>query len=197
MARSYEEASATRRARLPAETRSDRAVFEQTYRFAVQVMERRELLGLTQIELAEKTSTRATSTGSSVARSSRTRRRFFTSPRPLARNGDWSTSRPPESGSTVGVERRKVLVSDYAPRTRRDRKCRKARTSAPTAAPDSWHECASRVCDAPTPLVLMPMRAASEGPRRAPRSILPFTPSSCLARRLAADAGRGEGGARG
>jgi ribosome-binding protein aMBF1 (putative translation factor) len=55
MARSYEEASATRRARLPPETRSDRAVFEQTYRFAVQVMERRELLGLTQIELAEKT----------------------------------------------------------------------------------------------------------------------------------------------
>ena len=55
MARSYDEASATRRARLPAETRSDRAVFEQTYRLAVQVMERRELLGLTQIQLAKKT----------------------------------------------------------------------------------------------------------------------------------------------
>ena len=55
MTRSFEEASATRRARLPAETRSDEAVFEQTYRLAVQVMERRELLGLTQIELADKT----------------------------------------------------------------------------------------------------------------------------------------------
>ncbi|MGD0983193.1 MAG: helix-turn-helix transcriptional regulator [Acidimicrobiales bacterium] len=38
-----------------AETRSDGAVFEQTYRLAVRVMERRELLGLTQIELADKT----------------------------------------------------------------------------------------------------------------------------------------------
>ena len=55
MARSYEEASATRRARLPIAARSDRAVFEQTYRLAVQVMERRELLGLTQTELAQKT----------------------------------------------------------------------------------------------------------------------------------------------
>ena len=53
MARSYDEVSATRRSRLPAETRSDRAVFEQTYQLAVQVMERRELLGLTQTELAE------------------------------------------------------------------------------------------------------------------------------------------------
>jgi len=44
MTRSYEEASTTRRARLPAETRGDGAVFEQTYRLAVQVMERRELL---------------------------------------------------------------------------------------------------------------------------------------------------------
>ena len=55
MARSYEEASATRRARLPIAARSDRAVFEQTYRLAVQVMERRELLGLNQTELAQKT----------------------------------------------------------------------------------------------------------------------------------------------
>jgi ribosome-binding protein aMBF1 (putative translation factor) len=55
MARSYDEASATRRARLPVEARSDGAVFGQTYRLAVQVMERRELLGLTQTELAEKT----------------------------------------------------------------------------------------------------------------------------------------------
>ena len=55
MARSYEEASATRRARLPIAARSDEAVFEQAYRLAVQVMERRELLGLTQTELAQKT----------------------------------------------------------------------------------------------------------------------------------------------
>ena len=55
MARSYEEASATRRARLSIAARSDGAVFEQTYRLAVQVMERRELLGLTQTELAQKT----------------------------------------------------------------------------------------------------------------------------------------------
>jgi ribosome-binding protein aMBF1 (putative translation factor) len=55
MARSYEEASATRRARLPIAARSDEAAFEQTYRLAVQVMERRELLGLTQTELAQKT----------------------------------------------------------------------------------------------------------------------------------------------
>ena len=32
MACSYEEVSGTRRVRLPVETRSDRAVFEQTYR---------------------------------------------------------------------------------------------------------------------------------------------------------------------
>ncbi len=55
MARSYDEASATRRARLPVETQRDGAVFGQTYRLALQVMERRELLGLTQTELAEET----------------------------------------------------------------------------------------------------------------------------------------------
>ena len=55
MTRSYEEASARRRTLLPVEARSDGAVFGQTYRLAVQVMERRELLGLTQAELAEKT----------------------------------------------------------------------------------------------------------------------------------------------
>ena len=55
MARNYEEASATRRARLPVEARSDGAVFGQTYRLAVQVLERRELLGLTQTELAGRT----------------------------------------------------------------------------------------------------------------------------------------------
>ena len=55
MARSYDEASVTRRTRQPVEARRDGAVFEQSYRLAVQVMERRELLGLTQTELAEKT----------------------------------------------------------------------------------------------------------------------------------------------
>lgn len=55
MARSYEQASAPRRSRLSSAARADGAVFEQTYRLAVQVMERRESLGLTQIELAEKT----------------------------------------------------------------------------------------------------------------------------------------------
>jgi len=44
-------------------------------------------------------------------------------------------------------------------------------------------------CDARTPLVVTPMQAVSAGPRRAPRSILPLTPSSCLTRRLLADAG--------
>ena len=92
MARNYEEASATRRARLPVEARSDGAVFGQTYRLAVQVMERRELLGLTQTELAGRTGIdQGTSAGSSVARSSRTRRRSFVSPTPSERNGGWST----------------------------------------------------------------------------------------------------------
>ncbi len=55
MARSYDEASATRRSRPVIEPRRDGAVFGDAYRLAVQVMERRELLGLTQTELAEKT----------------------------------------------------------------------------------------------------------------------------------------------
>jgi len=54
MARGCEEASANRRARLPIAALSDGVVFGQTYRLAVQVMERRELLGLTQIDLALK-----------------------------------------------------------------------------------------------------------------------------------------------
>jgi ribosome-binding protein aMBF1 (putative translation factor) len=54
IARSYDEASAKRGARLPIEAHSDGVVFGQTYRLAVQVMERREFLGLTQIDLAEK-----------------------------------------------------------------------------------------------------------------------------------------------
>jgi ribosome-binding protein aMBF1 (putative translation factor) len=55
MARGCEEASATRRARLPVAARNDGAVFGRTYRLAGQVMERRRLLVLTQTELAEKT----------------------------------------------------------------------------------------------------------------------------------------------
>ena len=55
MARSYEEISAKRRRSLSPEAQSDVATFEQSYRLAVQVIERRELLGLTQSELAEKT----------------------------------------------------------------------------------------------------------------------------------------------
>jgi hypothetical protein len=72
-------------------------------------------------------------------------------------------------------------VSDYAPRTRRDRECCKARTSAPDAAAGLLAPCASGVCDAcdaRTPLVVTPMQAVSAGPRRAPRSILLLTPSS-------------------
>jgi hypothetical protein len=55
MARSYDAASTTRRARLPLEARSDGAVLGQTYRLAAQVTERRQLLGVTPSELAEKT----------------------------------------------------------------------------------------------------------------------------------------------
>jgi ribosome-binding protein aMBF1 (putative translation factor) len=47
--------SSRRRARLRAAARSDETVVGQTYRLAVQVMERRERLGLTQTELAERT----------------------------------------------------------------------------------------------------------------------------------------------
>jgi hypothetical protein len=53
MARSYDEASATCRSRPVIEPRRDGAVVGDAYRLAVQVMERRELLGLTQTELAE------------------------------------------------------------------------------------------------------------------------------------------------
>jgi len=55
MARSYDEASANRRSRLPVEARRDGAVFGRTYRLAAQVMDRRQFLGLTQTDLAEKT----------------------------------------------------------------------------------------------------------------------------------------------
>ena len=55
MASRYDEASATRRARLPIEAWRDGTVFGQTYRLADQVMERQQLLGLAQTELADKT----------------------------------------------------------------------------------------------------------------------------------------------
>ena len=44
---------------------------------------------------------------------------------------------------------------------------------------------------------MTPMQAVSASPRRAPRSILRLTPSSCFARRLTADAGEAEGVPRG
>jgi ribosome-binding protein aMBF1 (putative translation factor) len=54
MTRSYEEASAERRGQLSAEAKPDGAVFEDAYRLAVQVVERRERLELTRTELAAK-----------------------------------------------------------------------------------------------------------------------------------------------
>jgi hypothetical protein len=58
----------------------------------------------------------------------------------------------------------------------------------PTSSP-AWHPVHQACVAARTPLVVTPMQAVSAGPRRAPRSILPLTPSSCLTRRLLADAG--------
>ena len=52
MARSYDEVSAERRARLSRETREQRRVFEEAYDIAIQVIELRERHGLTQAELA-------------------------------------------------------------------------------------------------------------------------------------------------
>ena len=40
--------------------------------------------------------------------------------------------------------------------------------------------CLAAWCGARTLLVVTPMQAVSVGPRRAPRSVLPLTPSSCL-----------------
>ncbi|MPZ79262.1 MAG: helix-turn-helix domain-containing protein [Actinophytocola sp.] len=54
MARSYDEVTAERRARLSPEARQQRALFEQAYDVAVQVIELRERHGLTQAELAER-----------------------------------------------------------------------------------------------------------------------------------------------
>ena len=52
MARSYDEVSAGRRARLSPELREQSRVFEQAYDIAMQVIELREQHGLTQAELA-------------------------------------------------------------------------------------------------------------------------------------------------
>jgi len=176
MARSYEEASATRRARLPMAARSDRAVFEQTYRLAVQVMERRELLGLTQTELAQKTGIDQGDISrierGSIFPNEKTR---LASPTPSVRNGDCSTSRRPESSSTVGVTRRKVLVSGYAPRTRSDRGRRNARMSAPGVVA-GLAPCAYRVVTG-RPLLLRrckPSAAAPETCLEADRASHPF-----------------------
>jgi hypothetical protein len=80
--------------------------------------------------------------------------------------------------------------------TRCDREYRSARTSAPGVVA-GLAPCAYRVCDARTPLVVTRMQAVSAGPRRAPRSILPLAPSSCLNRvsraGLTADAGGDHG----
>lgn len=52
MARSYDDSSAGRRARLSPETRKKQRVFEQAYDVALQVIALREEHGLTQAELA-------------------------------------------------------------------------------------------------------------------------------------------------
>jgi transcriptional regulator with XRE-family HTH domain len=54
MARSYEEIIAARRARLAPGAEADRAVFEQAYDVAMQVVELREKHGLTQAQLADR-----------------------------------------------------------------------------------------------------------------------------------------------
>lgn len=54
MARSYEEATAARRARLSPEARQLGEVFAQSYGIAMQLIELREKYGLTQAELAER-----------------------------------------------------------------------------------------------------------------------------------------------
>src|SRR5712671_1753062 len=53
MARTYGDIAAERRARLAPKSGADRAVFEQAYDIAMQVVELREKHGLTQAQLAE------------------------------------------------------------------------------------------------------------------------------------------------
>ena len=54
MPRSYDDVSATRRARLSPEAGDQRPVFEQAYEVARQVIDLREKHGMTQAELAER-----------------------------------------------------------------------------------------------------------------------------------------------
>ena len=54
MARSYQDVTADRRARLSPEARAQREIFERAYEIAVQIIELREEHGLTQAELAER-----------------------------------------------------------------------------------------------------------------------------------------------
>lgn len=54
MARSYQEVTADRRARLEPGVSAQREVFEQAYNIAMQIIELRERAGLTQAELAER-----------------------------------------------------------------------------------------------------------------------------------------------
>ncbi|MDQ1493077.1 MAG: hypothetical protein QOJ23_5591 [Actinomycetota bacterium] len=55
MAKSYEEISADRRARLDPSAAAARDVFEKAYDIAMQIVALREKAGLTQVELAERT----------------------------------------------------------------------------------------------------------------------------------------------
>lgn len=55
MSRSYEQATAERRSRLPGTAKAQQAVFERTYSIAGQITELRERRGLTQEQLAEHT----------------------------------------------------------------------------------------------------------------------------------------------
>lgn len=55
MSRSYEEASADRRARMSGAAKRQQATFEHAYDLAMQIVELRERRGLTQMELAEAT----------------------------------------------------------------------------------------------------------------------------------------------
>ena len=54
MARSYKEVTSERRARLGADSASQRSVLEQAYEIAMQVVALREQHGLTQVQLAER-----------------------------------------------------------------------------------------------------------------------------------------------
>lgn len=54
MARSYRDIATDRQARVSPEAQNDRAVFEQAYDVAMQLVELREKHGLTQAQLAER-----------------------------------------------------------------------------------------------------------------------------------------------